>query len=461
MAENSNTELNWAISGLTIRTSMSAVFSASQLDTLAHSPLGKVSGWPQSLRTSAQLVLNSPIPMLLLWGEQLTQVYNHAFAELAGHKHPAAFSQPFQLCWPEYSAYSQPIIEAVLAGHSLSYVDQYYVVPDRQHATERWLDLTFSPVCDEQGTVVGILMIAVQISTRRTALKKTAKALRELNDTLEERVNERTQALAQANQQLQHEMHERERVEDALLHAQKMEAVGQLTGGIAHDFNNMLTGIIASLDLMKRYIAAGRSDEIDRFTDAAVSSAQRAAALTHRLLVFSRRQSLDRKPLDPNVLVNSLQALFNSSKGAKIQLVLELGQDIWPVNTDTGQLESALLNLIINARDAMPDGGTLSVKTTNSFLDGSAINSLEAVESGDYVMFEVSDTGTGMSPQTLAKAFDPFFTTKPVGVGTGLGLSMIYGFAQQSGGHVSLTSEMGVGTCVRVYLPRHVDETQA
>lgn len=440
---------------------MSVVFSGSQRRSLALSPLGDVADWPQSLRTTAQVVLSSPVPMLLLWGEQLTQVYNDSFAVLAGHKHPTAFTQPFHLCWPEYSTYSQPIIEAVLAGQSLSYVDQYYVLPDHQHATELWLDLTFSPVRDEQGKVAGILMIAVQISRRRTALKQTSKALRELNETLEERVAERTQALAQANQQLQHEMLERERVEDALLHAQKMEAVGQLTGGIAHDFNNMLTGIIASLDLMKRYIAAGRSDEIDRFTDAAVSSAQRAAALTHRLLVFSRRQSLDRKPLDPNVLVNSLQALFNSSKGAKIQLVIELGQDIWPVNTDTGQLESALLNLIVNARDAMPDGGTLSIKTANSVLDGRAISSLETVNSGDYVMFEVSDNGTGMNPQILAKAFDPFFTTKPVGVGTGLGLSMIYGFAQQSGGHVSLSSEVGVGTCVRVYLPRHVEETQA
>ena len=305
--------------------------------------------------------------------------------------------------------------------------------------------------------------MAIKSSRRRQRLQASAteQALLELNETLEERVAERTRELAEANLQLQREMLERERAEEALRHAQKMEAVGQLTGGIAHDFNNMLTGIIASLDLMKRYIAAGRIDEVERFTDAAVNSAQRAAALTNRLLTFSRRQSLDRKPLDPNQLVRSLQALFSSTKGVHIDLILELGQNIWPVNTDTGQLESALLNLIINARDAMPDGGTLSVKTTNSFLDGSAINSLEAVESGDYVMFEVSDTGTGMSPQTLAKAFDPFFTTKPVGVGTGLGLSMIYGFAQQSGGHVSLTSEMGVGTCVRVYLPRHVDETQA
>ena len=176
---------------------MSAVFTASQLDTLARSPLGKISGWPQSLRTCAQVVLSSPVPMLLLWGEQLTQVYNDSFAALAGHKHPAAFAQPFQLCWPEYSTYSQPILKAVLAGQSLSYVDQYYVLPDHQHATELWLDLTFSPVRDDQGKVAGILMIGVQISRRRSALKQTSKALRELNETLEERVTERTQALAQ------------------------------------------------------------------------------------------------------------------------------------------------------------------------------------------------------------------------------------------------------------------------
>lgn len=234
-----------------------------------------------------------------------------------------------------------------------------------------------------------------------------------------------------------------------------MEAVGQLTGGIAHDFNNMLTGIIGSLDLMKRYIAAGRSAEIGRFTDAAVSSAQRAAALTHRLLAFSRRQSLDRQPLDPNHLVSSLEELFRRTKGAHIDLSVVLGANMWAVNTDASQLESALLNLIINARDAMPQGGQLTVRTLNSYLDGSDISTLEPVKAGDYVMFEVSDNGAGMTPQVLAKAFDPFFTTKPIGQGTGLGLSMIYGFAQQSGGHVTLDSESGNGTCVRLFLPRH------
>ncbi|NNG62533.1 hybrid sensor histidine kinase/response regulator, partial [Pseudomonas fragi] len=206
---------------------------------------------------------------------------------------------------------------------------------------------------------------------------------------------------------------------------------------------------------------AGRSDEIVRFTDAAVASAQRAAALTHRLLAFSRRQSLDRKPLDPNALVSSLQELFSRTKGAHIDLQVDLGQDIWAVNTDTGQLESALLNLIINACDAMPDGGKLVVKTANSHLDTSDLQSLEPVKSGEYVLLEVCDNGTGMSPQILARAFDPFFTTKPVGQGTGLGLSMIYGFAQQSGGHVTISSEIDSGTCVRLYLPRYNSKTQA
>lgn len=682
----------------------------------SRSPLGDASAWPQSLRTAVDIVLHSPMPMLLLWGPQLTQIYNNGFAMLAGNKHPHAFGQPAHLVWPELRDFTDPIYSAVLQGQVRTYSERRFTLQREGQESDFWLDLTYSPIRDETAQVAGILVTAIETNERRrialelkqrsedslkaqreseerlqlalaatdavgtwdwdigedrfiadahfaqlhgvdpaladqlpisdylqgvhpedramiarsikhcithgteyaeeyrllqadgqlrwvfargrcykdhhgrpvrflgaaldlterkhteqalrqsqtelqliinampilisyvdreerfrlnnaayldwygltpqelygrtirdvigeeayflrapyiaealagrscsfslytthrdgsnrhalmnylprhgadgavngfyifvideTERKKTEEALRNLNETLEERVSARTEQLAQANQRLQNEMFERERAEDALRHAQKMEAVGQLTGGIAHDFNNMLTGIIGSLDLMQRYIADGRANEIGRFTEAAVSSANRAAALTHRLLAFSRRQSLDRKQLNVNELIHSLEDLIRRTKGDPIELKLRLAADLWPVSTDVSQLENALLNLVINARDAMPDGGELLIETANVYLDGSDITTLEPVKAGDYLMLAVSDNGTGMTPSVRAKAFDPFFTTKPIGQGTGLGLSMIYGFAQQSGGHVSLDSLPGQGTCVRLYLPR-------
>ncbi|MFS2198505.1 PAS domain S-box protein [Pseudomonas sp. Pseusp3] len=682
----------------------------------ANSPLGAASTWPQSLRTAVDIVIHSPMPMLLLWGPQLTQIYNDGFALLAGNKHPHAFGQPAHLIWPELKDFTDPIYRAVLQGQVRTYSEQRFTLQRDGRESDFWLDLTYSPIRDESAEVAGILVTAIETNERRrialeleqrsaaslkaqreteerlqlalaatdavgtwdwdisedrfiadahfaqlhgidpamanqlpiseylhgvhpqdraliarsikhcithgseyaeeyrllqsdgqmrwvfargrcykdhhgrptrflgaaldlterkhteqalrqsqtelqliinampilisyvdreerfrlnnsayldwygltpqelygrtilevlgeeayalrapyitealsgrpccfsistphrdgsirqalmnylprhgadgavngfyifvideTERKKTEEALRNLNETLEERVAARTRQLAEANERLQNEMFERERAEDALRHAQKMEAVGQLTGGIAHDFNNMLTGIIGSLDLMQRYIADGRFSEIGRFTEAAVSSANRAAALTHRLLAFSRRQSLNRKPLNPNELIHSLEELLSRTKGDHIELKLQLAENVWRVNTDVSQLENALLNLVINARDAMHEGGELQIETANVYLDGSDLTTLEPVKAGDYVMIAVSDNGTGMTPSVLAKAFDPFFTTKPIGQGTGLGLSMIYGFAQQSGGHVSLFSLPGRGTSVRLYLPR-------
>ncbi|RYZ41897.1 MAG: PAS domain-containing sensor histidine kinase [Myxococcaceae bacterium] len=239
--------------------------------------------------------------------------------------------------------------------------------------------------------------------------------------------------------------------EEALRQSQKMEAVGQLTGGIAHDFNNLLQGIIGSLDLVHKRISQGRTEEVERFITGAKSSALRAAALTHRLLAFSRRQPLDPRPTDLNQRVSSMEDLLRRTLGESIQLELELTPSPWTTLCDPNQLESAILNLVINARDAMPDGGHLRLGTHNVQVGPPTSGDLTP---GAYVRLSVTDTGTGMSPEVIARAFEPFFTTKPQGRGTGLGLSMIYGFARQSEGSARIESTPGRGTTVSLLLPR-------
>lgn len=246
--------------------------------------------------------------------------------------------------------------------------------------------------------------------------------------------------------------------EEALRQSQKMEAVGQLTGGIAHDFNNLLTGVIGSLDLVRTRLAQGRTGEIGRYVEAAMSSANRAAALTHRLLAFSRRQPLEPKPVDANSLVAAMDELFRRTIRETIGVELRPGQDLWRIFCDPNQLENALLNLVINARDAMAHGGSIVIETANVELDRAYAATQQDVKPGQYVAVSVSDAGAGMSDDVLARAFEPFFTTKPTGQGTGLGLSMVYGFVKQSGGHVRIYSEAGRGTTVRIFLPRHVGE---
>ena len=244
------------------------------------------------------------------------------------------------------------------------------------------------------------------------------------------------------------------RTEEALRHAQRMDAVGQLTGGIAHDFNNLLQGITGSLELLKLRVNAGRLDNIERFVTGAINSANRAAALTHRLLAFSRRQPLDPKAVKVNPLVASMEDLLRRTLGERIKIELVLAGGLWPTLCDPSQLENAILNLCINARDAMPEGGKLTVETGNAHLDDVYAATVRGLAPGQYACICVTDTGTGMSPDVMERAFEPFFTTKPLGQGTGLGLSMIYGFAQQSEGHVRIYSEPGQGTTVKLYLPR-------
>jgi PAS domain S-box-containing protein len=243
--------------------------------------------------------------------------------------------------------------------------------------------------------------------------------------------------------------------EEALRQSQKMEAVGQLTGGLAHDFNNILTGIVGSLDLLQTRIGQGRVTEATRYIQSAMTSANRAAALTHRLLAFARRQPLDPKPLDVNRLIGSIEDLVRRSIGERIAIELVAAGGLWPTFCDPNQLENVLLNLAINARHAMPEGGRLTIETSNSHLDDAYAARVRDVMPGQYICLSVSDTGTGMPPEVIARAFDPFFTTKPIGQGTGLGLSMVYGFAKQSNGHARIYSEVGQGTTIKLYLPRY------
>lgn len=278
-----------------------------------------------------------------------------------------------------------------------------------------------------------------------TERRRAEQDLAALAATLERQVEERTAALMEA--------------ESALRQSQKMEAVGQLTGGIAHDFNNLLTGITGSLEMIGKRLAEGRVSETDRFITAAQGAARRASALTHRLLAFSRRQTLDPKPTDVRKLANGMEDLIRRTVGPSITVESVHGAGLWPSLIDQSQLENALLNLCINARDAMPEGGRLTIETGNRWLDPRAATE-RGLNPGQYVSLCVSDTGVGMSAETIARAFEPFFTTKPIGQGTGLGLSMIYGFVQQSGGQARLYSEPGQGTMVCLYLPRHLGEAE-
>jgi len=288
----------------------------------------------------------------------------------------------------------------------------------RQDGSRFWANVVIDPIRDEDGTLFGFAKITRDITEQRQA----RKALEETRE--------------------------------ALFQSQKMEAVGQLTGGVAHDFNNLLQAIGGSLEVIERRLAAGRTD-VEHHVAAARTAVDRATVLTQRLLAFSRRQPLKPERANLSTLVPGMRDLIQKSVGAEIQVDMTLAEDLWTTWADANQVESALLNLALNARDAMPQGGWLRLDTANVRLSDADVASEPGLEPGDYVRLSVTDTGAGMAPQVLERAFEPFYTTKPIGQGTGLGLSQLYGFVRQSGGCVRIESELGIGTVVTLYLPRH------
>jgi PAS domain S-box-containing protein len=659
----------------------------------SRTPLGTIDVWPRSLTGALSILLRSNVPFVMLWGREGIMLYNDAYSEFAGSRHPASLGSAVRESWPELAGFNDAVIAECLAGNTLHFRDQELTVLRNGTPETVWMDLDYSPVPDDAGTPAGVICFLAD-STERVASERRAEFLLALSDELRplttpadiidrtavrlgelldaSRVfyaeitdagmmtverdcargvssivgvhslssfgpdllaayragapvvvrnvagDERLSAPARegltarevgafidvvlfneaqwvgllavqnatprvwsvAEERLVQEVGERvklaidraraerdrlwdlsqdmlaradfagmmsavnpawtkvlgwsegdlltrgyatfmhpddvatstdaiagmaatqaptrfenrvatidgewrhiewtvapepdgenfvavgrdltdaklrtvelEIAQEALRQSQKMEAVGQLTGGIAHDFNNMLTGVIGSLDLIKRDLGTGRTDRVERYIEVADASAQRAAALTSRLLAFGRRQTLDLRVHDINALVRSMGDLLARTLGEQTMLETHLHADLWSARTDANQLESALLNLCINARDAMPGGGKLVVETDNVRLDDHYTQNHPDLKPGNYVSLSVSDTGSGMSPATLDKVFEPFFTTKPIGQGTGLGLSMIYGFAKQSGGHVRIYSELEMGTTVKLFIP--------
>jgi PAS domain S-box-containing protein len=656
----------------------------------AGTALGPIESWPQSLRAIVAMIINSQVPIVLLWGECGHMIYNDAYSRFAADRHPQLLGSKVRDGWPEVADFNDHIMKVGLSGGTLAYRDQELALHRSGKPEQVWMNLDYSPVIDETGKPAGVIAIVVETTQRvladrrnetqhrrvaqmfeqgpsfmallegpdhriefanasylrliggRDVIGKTVAealpdaasqgyvdklnevfasgksfssagsryavevlpgttvderyvdfiyqplkdvagnvtgifvegvdvterklaedALEQLNQTLEEKIEERTAQLllkealiatfynhsseyhavlsetdggqfrydeanpallrmygksraelightvaevfkpetaAELTAHLQaclrtdapyryerrngdaiveavatpvreasgttrmlvvsaRDITEHRNLEQQLRQSQKMEAVGQLTGGLAHDFNNLLTGITGSLELVEKRFEQRRLNEIDRYLHAAKGAAKRAAALTHRLLAFSRRQTLDPKPTDVNSLVIDMEELIRRTIGPHISFEFVGAIGLWKTLTDSHQLENALLNLCINARDAMPHGGRLTVETCNRWIDerGAKVRDLAA---GQYISLCVSDNGTGMSSEVISRAFDPFFTTKPLGEGTGLGLSMVYGFARQSGGQTRIYSEEGKGTMVCLYLPRCSEANQ-
>jgi PAS domain S-box-containing protein len=401
-------------------------------------------------QTSRRLdaIINNTLMAVFLMDDRQQCVFANAAAErLTGYSFQELQSRPLHDVIhnkkPDGSHYplEECPIDRAFPERAQVQGEELFVAPDGSFYP---VAFTASPLLDDNGKPIGTVIEARNIAKE----KARDAALHELNATLERRVKE---AIA-----------ERERVEEALRQSQKMEAVGQLTGGIAHDFNNLLTVVTGNIDMALRNLANAGVGEgrVKRSLDNAMKGAERAATLTQRLLAFSRRQPLDPKPLNVDRLVADMSDLLNRAVGETIRLEVVTSPGLWRVEADPNQLESAILNLTVNARDAMPTGGTLTVETANARLDEAYAAEHAEVAPGHYVVVAVTDTGHGMPRDVAARVFEPFFTTKEVGRGTGLGLSQVYGFSKQSGGHVKIYSDEGRGTTVKIYLPRLFSEAE-
>lgn len=542
--------------------------------------LGNINQWPKSLCSAVQLLLASPLPMVMLWGRAGYMIYNDAYSEFAGGRHPYLLGAPVELGWPEVAEFNRHVVDTCLAGGTLSYSNKELVLLRNGVPEDVWLDLYYSPVANDQGQPAGVMAMVVEttehvISERRRQEAENAyradnervrlalnagallgsfvwdmqantlsgderfartfsypsesdltdlpteMAQRRIHPDDREWVQEQVDQSVKTGEPFNAEyrvqrpdgsylwvlasgccefdeqgqpfrfpgvlidIHERKTAEDSLLRftrnleqrvadevearlaaeeqlrqSQKLEAIGGLTGGVAHDFNNLLQVIAGNLHLLARHEPDNAN--VQRRVSASIAAVERGAKLSSQLLAFARRQPLSPAVCNPRQIFDGLAELLQRALGETIQINVRAPQQPWRIFVDRNQLENAILNLVINARDAMKGEGVIGLGAENISLDP-AFCAGKGIVAGDYVRVEVVDTGVGMPAQVLAQAFEPFFTTKADGQGTGLGLSMVFGFVKQSGGHIEMSSEVGQGTRVQLYFPRSLrplpDET--
>jgi PAS domain S-box-containing protein len=529
--------------------------------------LGPISGWPQWRQTAVALILRSPVPLVTLWGEDGVMIYNDAYSEFAGGRHPQLLGSKVREGWPEVADFNDNVMKVGLAGGTLAYRDQELTLFRSGVAEQVWMNLDYSPLLDDQGRPAGVMAIVVETSAKVQAesqMRSSEATFRTLAQSIPNQVwasnadgnvnwyNDRVyeyagvtpgelddsgwaaivhpedvvrasqdwitsvatgkvyetefrirradgsyrwhivralpihgqdgatlrwvgtntdiedqksaaNILLHMNEILEREVMqrtaERDRTTLALQQSQKMEAIGKLTGGVAHDFNNLLQVISGNLQLLYGDVAG--NERAERRLDNALAGVTRGAKLASYLLAFGRRQALDPRVVRIGRFISGMEDMLRHSLGEEIEIDTRIATDLWNTLVDTVQVENAVLNLCINARDAMKGSGKLLIEVSNTVLDECCGTHPPDVAAGQYVMIAVSDTGCGMTPEVQEQAFDPFFSTKPEGKGSGLGLSMVYGFAKQSGGSVKIDSMVDEGTTVRLYLPRTLAEEES
>jgi signal transduction histidine kinase len=401
--------------------------------------LGPIEQWSISLQTSVRFMLASPLPLVMLWGQPGSMIYNDAYTVFAGGRHPFLLGKPVEEGWPEVAAFNRNVVDTCLAGGTLSYRDKELTLHRTGVAEQVWMDLHYAPVTDDEGKPAGVISIVFETTEKVLAERDRTLAeekLRRLTQTLEERVAEAVTARVEA--------------EERFRQVQKLEAIGNLTGGVAHDFNNVLQIIFANVQLLGRTI--GSESKAKLRLDAIGNAVARGGKLASQMLAFARRQPLVPRIVNPIKLLEDTLELTEHAVPESITISTAIQTNAPCVFVDRNQLENALLNLVINSRDAIEDAGQIEL-TVTSEVGGRPLHSGMSLPDGVFVKIAVRDSGCGMSEGVRSRIFEPFFSTKPEGQGTGLGLSMVFGFVSQSAGFVDVESEVGTGTTVSLYFP--------